>query len=368
MNFGQRQWAYAAPAGFKALCTANLPTPTIANGATAMDVKLYTGNGSTQTISGLNFSPDLVYVKARSASGTSPVMFDTVRGTSKRLRTNATDAELDPGLYGNVSAFNSDGFTVAAYSGDATEVNASSTTYVAWTWDAGSSTVTNTQGSITSQVRANASAGFSIVTYTGTGSNATVGHGLGVAPGMVIVKRRNSTSNWQVRHTSMHVANGIQLNLTNAAASATTVWNSTAPTSTVFSIGTDASVNASGGTYVAYCFAPVAGYSSFGSYTGNGSADGPFVFTGMRPRWVMFKSSSNAYYWVINDAARDSFNASNKELFPNDSLGETVVPRDIDFLSNGFKLRNTGATNNQSGATYIYAAFAESPFAYARAR
>jgi hypothetical protein len=367
MNFGQRPFAYTAPSGFKALCTANLPTPTIANGATAMDVKLYTGNGSTQTISGLNFSPDLVYVKARSASGTSPVMFDTVRGTSKRLRTNATDAELDPGLYGNVSAFNSDGFTVAAYSGDATEVNASSTTYVAWTWDAGSSTVTNTQGSITSQVRANASAGFSIVTYTGTGSNATVGHGLGVAPGMVIVKRRNSTSNWQVRHTSIAVANSIQLNLTSAAASATTVWNSTAPTSTVFSIGTANGLNANTETHVAYCFAPVAGYSNGFSYTGNGSTDGSFVYLGFRPRLILLKCSSTTGNWTLLDTAREGYNVDNDPLYPNLSNAEGTTDL-LDITSNGFKLRTTDASVNSSGATYIGYAWAETPFAYSRAR
>jgi len=184
---------------------------------------------------------------------------------------------------------------------------------------------------------------------------------------MVIVKRRNSTGNWQVRHTSITAANSIQLNLTNAAASATTVWNSTAPSSTVFSIGTDATVNASGGTYVAYCFAPVAGYSSFGSYTGNGSADGPFVYTGTLSRWILIKRTDTTSNWTIIDTAREGYNVDNDPLYPNlsDAEGTTDL---ADILSNGFKLRTTDASVNASAGTYIYACFASSPFSLARAR
>ena len=360
-NFGQRPFAYPV-SGFKALCDTNLPAPVVAKPSTAFDVKLYTGNGSTQTISGLGFSPDLVWNKNRSGAN-SHSLFDTIRGATKQLNSNLTDAESTD--VDKLTAFTSDGFTV----GNSPGVNASSNSYVAWTWDAGSSTVTNTQGSISSQVRANASAGFSVVTYTGTGANATVGHGLGVAPGMVIVKHRNSTGNWQVRHTSIAAANSIQLNLTNAAASATTVWNSTAPSSTVFSVGTDATVNASGGTYVAYCFAPVAGYSSFGSYTGNGSADGPFVYTGFRPRWIMFKCSStnNGYtFWEIIDTARDNTLAA--DLSDAEGSYNLGTGQGVDILSNGFKIRGAGSGKNISSATYIYYAVAENPFQYARAR
>jgi hypothetical protein len=195
-NFGQRQWAYAAPAGFKALCTTNLPTPTIADGSTVMDVALYTGNGSTQTISGLNFSPDLVWVKERN-NATSHCIFDSVRGTGKVLSSNNTNPEDTTTA---LSAFNSDGFSLLTPNTGGYAVGDLNDTYVAWTWDAGSSTVTNTEGSITSQVRANASAGFSIVTYTGTGANATVGHGLGVAPSMILVKARTAPRNWPVYH------------------------------------------------------------------------------------------------------------------------------------------------------------------------
>jgi hypothetical protein len=190
LNFGQRPFAYTAPSGFKALCTTNLPEPTIADGSTAMDVKLYTGNGSTQTISGLNFSPDFVWIKNRNISGYWHELYDSVRGVSRRLYSNATSAEGDILVKRYLTAFNSDGFTLIFVDPNANGINSIGTTYVAWTWDAGSSTVTNTQGSITSQVRANASAGFSVVTYTGNGTAGaySFGHGLGVAPSLVILK------------------------------------------------------------------------------------------------------------------------------------------------------------------------------------
>ena len=370
LNAGARPFAYTAPSGFKALCDTNLPTPTIAKPSTVMDVKLYTGNGSTQTISGLNFSPDFVWLKSRTNANWHELN-DTVRGAGKILYSNQTNAEATVGTF---TAFNSDGFGVSTTGGDGT--NFLNAAMVAWTCDAGSSTVTNNDGSITGvQVRANVSAGFSVVTYTGSGANATVAHGLGVSPGLVIVKRRDTTANWQVRHTSIAAASSIQLNLTNAAASATTVWNSTTPTSTVFSIGTDATVNASGGTYVAYCFAPVAGYSAMGSYTGNGSSDGPAIWLGFRPRWVMVKRSDSANYWIIQDAARNSSNVVNLKLAANGSEAENDLAtigdtsqNTLDFLSNGFKCRTSNAGTNASSGTYLYMAFAESPFPYSRAR
>jgi len=359
-NFGQRPFAYTAPSGFKALCDTNLPAPVIAKPSTAMGVKLYTGNGSTQTISGLNFSPDLVWIKSRSGA-TDHALYDTVRTATKQLESNTTTAETTEST--GLTAFATGGFSLGALA----QVNTSSVTYAAWTWDAGSSTVTNTSGTISSQVRANVSAGFSVVTYTGTGANATVGHGLGIAPGMVIVKRRDTTANWQVRHTSIAAASSIQLNLTNAAASATTVWNSTAPSSTVFSVGTDATVNANTATYVAYCWAPVAGYSSFGSYAGNGSADGPFVYLGFRPAVVLVKMSSSTGNWTILDDKREGYNVDNDPLFPNLSNAEGTTDL-IDITSNGFKVRTTDATFNTNAGTYVYAAWASSPFQYSRAR
>lgn len=366
INFGQRPFTYIPPSGFVALNTNNLPVPTIKNGAAYMAATTYTGTGATASISnavnGISFQPDFVWLKSRS-NVTNHYLMDSVRGASQDLYTNSTAAE---GASGNVlTAFNSNGFGL----GTDAEINGSTRTYVGWQWKAGGSSSSNTNGSITSTVSVGATQGFSVVTYTGTGANATVGHGLGVAPSMIIVKRRDTTANWEVRHTSIAVANSIQLNLTNASASATTVWNSTAPSSTVFSIGTSATVNASSGTYVAYCFAAVAGFSAFGSYTGNGSADGPFVFTGFRPRFVMVKNITNsagATNWTMQDSSRNGYNP-NKTLYANASSAEDSSAY-FDILSNGFKVRDTFRDVNTSGDTYVFACFSENPFKYALAR
>jgi hypothetical protein len=293
-------------------------------------------------------------------------MSDSVRGVPKNLYPNLTNAE-DTTNY--LSALTSDGFTVQ----NAPIVNSNASTYVAWCWDAGGTTdPSNEAGSITSQVRANASAGFSVVTYTGNGANATVGHGLGVAPQFLVVKARSASGeSWIVYHAGAGMKYGV-LNATNAFDSNTgTIWNSTAPTSSVFSLGNNTAVNGNGTTYVCYVFAPVAGYSSFGSYTGNGSAtDGPFVYTGLRPRWILIKRSSATENWMLYDAARSSYNASNDILRADISEAELAdyTAGDIDLLSNGFKLRGTWTGINASGSTYIYAAFAEHPFATSRAR
>jgi hypothetical protein len=362
-NFGQRPFAYTAPSGFKALCSHNLPEPTILQGNTAMDVKLYTGNGSTQTISGLGFSPDFVWLKKRSGLA-DHYLYDQVRGATYRLYSNTTDAESTSST--GLTAFTSDGFSL----GSANDVNQSSNTYAAWCWDCGSSTVTNTSGSISSQVRASATNGCSVVTYTGTGANATVGHGLGVAPSMIIVKNRNGTFAWRVYHASLANTQVLYLSAPDAATTETTAWNSTSPTSSVFSLGTGNGVNGSSNTYVAYCFAPVAGFSAFGQYTGNGSSDGPFVFTGFRPRYILVKASSTGgsfYYWWIYDAVRSTYNAAANELYANTSDAEGIG-YEFDLLSNGFKVRTNAIYLNNSGVTFIYAAFAESPFKYSRAR
>jgi hypothetical protein len=360
INFGQRPFAYTAPSGFKALCTTNLAEPTIADGSTAMDVALYTGNGSTQTISGLNFSPDFVWLKGRS-NVRNHGLFNTVAGVNRGLHSNLTDAEFnDPST---LTTFNSDGFAL----GTNVTFNGSTETFVAWTWDAGSSTVTNTQGSITSQVRANASAGFSVQTWTASGTSS-MGHGLGVTPEFIIVKRRNSAQDWYVWHKALTFSQYLFLNSTAATNSFTNIWGASGPSSSVFTF------SASPGDHVSYCFAPVAGYSSFGSYTGNGSADGPFVYTGFRPRWVMWKSASTGgsvnYDWIIQDTTRAASNVvQTTRLSANTSNSESsdvYVP--VDILSNGFKMRGTGAEGNGNTQTYIYAAFAESPFAYSRAR
>jgi hypothetical protein len=336
-----------------------------------MDVVLYTGNGytssGTQTVSGLGFSPDLVWIKSRSFAS-NHALLDTIRGTNNILVSNTTDAERIDGT-DNLTSFNSDGFSLGVDSYYA-YVNRNNETYAAWTWDAGSSTVTNTQGSITSQVRANPSAGFSIVTYTGNGTaGATVGHGLGIAPSLYIVKARSTAGlDWGVYHVSTGGTQRLLLNSTAAAATNVGYWNNTSPTSTTFSLGTFSLGNLNGTTYVAYCFASVESYSAFGSYTGNGLADGPFVFCNFRPRWVIWKNTTNAGSWYIHDAVRSPYNVTEAGLFPNVADAENTTYTDLDILSNGFKQRRTDNDNNASGNTYIYAAFSEAAFSVARAR
>lgn len=384
-NFGQRPFAYTPPAGFLSLCTTNLPTPTIGATSTTQAGKYFniitwSGTNGARTFTGVGFQPDFVWGKLRNGSG-SHQLYDAVRGTgaSKALASNATDAEGlgvgagSPALYGYLSAFTSDGFSVA----DGTDPNPSladaywndiSNTYVAWNWNAGGSNATNTSGSITSTVRANTTAGFSIVTYTGNGTSATVGHGLGVAPNMIIVKSRSATGDWTIFHSSLQT--GRTLYFDTSAQSATGWWNNTAPTSTLFSLsGTGYTQNNNGTTYVAYCFAPVAGYSAFGSYTGNGSStDGPFIYTGFRPKWVLIKcSSTSAQQWLLLDSTRSTYNVMQSTLFPDSNGPEQDNPR-LDFLSNGFKIRNNYLNQNTNGDTYVYAAFAEFPFKFSNAR
>jgi hypothetical protein len=375
LNCGQRPFAYTPPTGFVALNTFNLPTPTI--GATAstqankyFDVSLYTGNApSSVTVTGLNFQPDLVWLKSRTY-GYDHVLTDAVRGVEKGLASNATYAEFSPSGNPQLTAFNSNGFTV----GNNDSVNRSGAAQLGWAWKANGSGSTNTAGSITSTVSANTSAGFSVVTYTGNGSaGATVGHGLGVALKMLIVKNRvqGTYGNWNVWHTALTGSQYLTLNDTAGAGTNNNRWNGTIPTSTVFSLGADSfgNTNKSGDTYVAYCFSEVSEYSKFGSYTGNGSTDGTFVFTGFSPKYVMMKKTSSTGNWIIFDSARGVFNLNDNYLYANSSDSEgTSSSQGMDFLSNGFKNRNTYTDCNDSGATYIYMAFAENPFKYSLAR
>jgi len=368
MNFGQRPFSYTPPSGFVALNTFNLPDSTIKKGNSYMDATTYTGNGTSQTITNAaSFRPDLVWIKGRSYADFH-TWFDTVRGATLSLSSNLTTAEVTRTTA--LTAFTSTGFTVSSD----TLVNFNANTLVAWQWQAGSSTVTNTSGSISSQVRANTTTGFSIVTYTGNTTNgATVGHGLGVAPKMIIVKDRSTGVNdWQVYHSSLGATQRIYLNLTNAANTSALGWNNTAPTSTVFSLGTSTNVNGAN-NYVAYCWAEIDGFSKFGSYTGNGSTDGVFVYLGFRPKYVLIKRSSAAGdNWNIMDSSRNTFNITNLELDANsnsiEQTGTSTTMAFMDFLSNGFKMRTTSAGGNASGSTYIYAAFAENPFKNALAR
>jgi hypothetical protein len=366
LNFGQRPFAYTAPSGFKALNTANLPAPLVTKPSDVMDVLLWTGNGSSpRSFSGLSFSPDLAWMKQRSSTA-DHALIDTVRGPAgNSVSSNTTDAESNIGL--TVNSFDSGGFTLATGSFNFSYANTNGQTYAAWCWDAGTTTTTNTQGSISSQVRANASAGFSIVTWTGSGAVGTIGHGLNVKPGFIVVKSRTNTEIWYCYHSALGAGQRIQLNETSAAVSSV-VWNSTEPTSSVFSI-TSSQPNTSGQNYVAYCWAPLTGYSSFGSYVGNGSSDGVFVYTGFRPKWILFKRTNSTGVWGVWDTARNTYNAATSRLQAESSSAElNQAATTIDILSNGFKPRTGDSDINASGSTYIYFAVAESPFQYARAR
>jgi hypothetical protein len=377
VNFGQRAFAYTAPSGFKALCTQNLPTPTIGATSTTqandyMNVVLYTGTGSSLGVTGVGFQPDWTWIKGRSGA-TDHGLYDAVRGVQKQLKSNTSTAETTETT--GLTAFGTDGFTVGALA----QLNTSSATYVAWNWKANGAGSSNTAGTITSTVSANTTSGFSIVTYTGTGANATVGHGLGVAPSMIIGKRRSGIADWMVGHSGVNGGTNpfnyyMLLNTAAAQAADSTAWQNTAPTSTVFYLGSGGNVNSNGATNVMYCFAPVAGYSAFGSYTGNGaSTDGTFVYTGFRPRFVMIKGSSGVASspWIMLDTQRDSYNVTGLTIFGDSSNAEfdrRSNPGYIDILSNGIKMRDSSSGVNQNATTYIYAAFAESPFKYSLAR
>jgi hypothetical protein len=373
-NFGQRAFAYTAPSGFKALCTTNLPTPTIGATSTTQandyfNTVLYTGTGSSLGVTGVGFQPDWVWIKERSGAADHG-LYDAVRGVQNQLESNTTTAETTEAT--GLTAFGTDGFTVGALA----QLNTSADTYVAWNWNAGGSTVTNTSGTISAQVRANTTSGFSIVTATAPSAAAqgTVGHGLGVTPSMIFLKTRSTTYNWSVYHASVcdTTSKFLRLNDTSALLTFSTVWGAALPTSSVFGITGDGA-GAPSETFVAYCFAPVAGYSAFGSYAGNGSADGPFIYTGFRPRFVMVKQATvSARDWIILDTVRNTYNVADLQLMPNKSDAEatTVLSSTayLDILSNGFKVRNTSVRNNENTATYIYACFAEFPFKFSLAR
>jgi hypothetical protein len=367
-NFGQRPFTYTPPTGYVALNTYNLPTPTILQGNKYMDATLYTGNSSTQTITNAGtFKPDLVWLKCRSTTGTWNNFIDSIRGTSKTLYSNTTNAE---GTDNYLSAFNSNGFGLNV--GDSGS-NTSGNTYVGWQWQAGAgSSTSNTSGSITSTVSVNTTAGFSIVTYTGTGANATVGHGLGVAPKMIIIKNRSNAYNWGVYHQSLGATKYINLNKTDASGTSSTYWNNTEPDSSKFYVSTSGDVNLSTNNYVAYCWAEIAGFSKFGSYTGNGSTDGPFVYTGFRPKWIMVKEATGTNAasggWQIFDTNRDKGNPCDFRLKASDSDAEGSGAPSFDIVSNGFKLRSTNSNWNDNNGTHIFMAFAENPFKNSLAR
>ena len=327
---------------------------------------LHTGNGSSpRAITGVGFQPDWVWTKNRSGAN-SNTLGDVVRGTGKTLLSDSNSAEYTNNTYGYHSAFASDGFSLtgsqASAGGD--NVNKNSNDYVNFCWKAGGTGSANSDGSVASTVSANTTAGFSIVKYTGNATNSTVGHGLGVTPQVLIVKNLDSSGSgaehWRVQHHKVAASKVLYLNLTNAE-DTNGDFQSTYPGSSTFSISSADGCNKNGEENIAYCFAEKKGYSKFGSYTGNGNADGTFIYTGFHVRWVLIKRTNGTNGWYIYDTTRDPSNQNTKALLPT----ETDTEQDesgMDLLSNGFKLRNTDGSKNGSGNSYIYMAFAESPF------
>ena len=354
---------YAPPTGFLALCTANLPDPDVIP-SEHFNTVLYTGNGANNhAITGVGFLADFVWTKSRSSSD-SHTLQNSVAGVAQNMSSNGTQAE---GANARLSSFDTDGFTLTNNTG----ANGGSKTFVAWNWKAGGSASSNTNGTITSSVSANAAAGFSIVSWTGTGANATVGHGLASAPELIIAKNRDRAVDWVVQETAVYGATRyLRLNTTNASSITSIIWNNTNPTSSVFSIGTYEYINANTEDIIAYCFHSVESYSKVGSYTGNGSTDGTFVHCGFRPAYVMVKrTDASGNGWAIKDDARFPSNVMNGYLFAESSGAEgTASSLDMDFTSNGFKWRGTSSDGNASGGTYIFLAFAENPFKFSNAR
>jgi hypothetical protein len=360
VNYGQRPFLLATELGFgdtNKLLSNNLPEPTIKNGKEYFDSVLYSGTGSAQSITGLEFQPDFVWIKKRDNEIESHRLTDVVRGTTKTLLSDFSGPEVTSS--DRLTAFNSDGFSV----GTDVSVNQSGRNYVAWCWKAGGTAVSNTDGTITSSVSANTDAGFSIVSYTGTTTNgATIGHGLNSAPELIIVKDRDFTRQWAVYHESVGNSSALFLNETDQQANTSALfWNSTSPTDSVFTVGTSTTTNDID-DYIAYCWHSVEAFSKIGSYVGNNSTDGPFVYTGMAPSWVMVKSTSVSN-WTILDSTRDANNPADKRLFANTNGQETENGDGrTDFLSNGFKLRHAGGAANNDGETYVYLALAKNPF------
>jgi hypothetical protein len=364
---GRGLFTYTVPTGFLALCEDNLPTPAIADPGEHFKTVLYNGDGNSgRSITGVGFKPDFVWIKERSNTS-GHALFDSVRGPGFRLVTDTTAAEDPAPLVYNPS-FNNDGFTV----GTDGAVNQSGQTYVAWCWKAGGAATANTDGSINSTVSVNQTAGFSIVSYTGTGSAGTVGHGLGKRPKVVIVKDRDGNTNWPIFFDgiSNNTNDLIQLNLSNATATASTFFNGGDTTTTTFPLGTGGSqTNASGNDHIAYCWAEIEGYSKFGSYVGNANADGTFVYCGFKPAFVITKRTDGTSSWLVHDSSRDPINPVLGAIYTNSSDAEGRGSVRVDFVSNGFKHRNSdgGAANNYANA-YIFMAFAESPFQTANAK
>ena len=383
VNFGQRPFSYTPPTGFKALSSNNLP-PTVPSiiAKKHFDTVLYTGNGSTgQSITSLEFQPDLVWCKSRS-NGRNHVMTDSVRGRAKGMYPDATNTDFTDAAGRGLVSFNSNGFTVGNPE-NASSHNNSGETIVAWCWKAGGNSNTfNVDGTGYATAAAagldggsldptgasiNTEAGFSIITYTGTNNTSeTISHGLGKKPAWILVKSRSvAGQDWVIYHKKLDGGNQpathiIKLNTSDAEADVNDVWNDTEPTSSVFTVGTEAMVNhTAGDTYLAYCWSEIPGYSKFGLYTGNGTSDGPFVYTGFTPRFIIYRKSPSEN-WHMFDTKRSPNNTTATVIDPNRSAAETTdTNTQIDILSNGFKLRSSHGTSNASSTDYIYMAWAE---------
>ena len=372
-NFGQQGFKYTPPAGFEALNAKNLPTPTVLDGTKYFNTVLYSGdNSSSRTISGVGFQPDFVWIKNRTDSGPYHILTDVVRGGGKTVFTNDTSAEVtNPGA-GYVSGFAADGFDLSSSGTYKTNVNASSKNYVAWNWKAGGAASNNFDGSTTSKVSANPEAGFSIVTYTGTGSETTVGHGLGVTPGMIWVKNRDAGEHWIIdsRLVTGNANGTLHFNSDDEYTGGTNQFGT--HSSSIFTVKTSGNINTSGQDYVAYVFSEVEGYSKFGTWTGNGSTNGPFVTCGFKPAFIIWKNSSASYgyNWYIADNARSSSNPVAATLSPILTSSEDTAWGSgiMDFTSNGFKIRRSQDETNRSNDLHFFMAFAEVPFKYANAR
>jgi len=365
---GHGDFYYAPPTGFLALCSANLPISDDIDPAQTDDdypqkqfgIITYTGNNTARSITGLGMAPDVVWVKARNQSASHQI-YDSSRGGTKQLYPSSNGAEATYSYL--IQSFDSDGFSIGPLDND---MNTSGKNYVAWCWRAnGGTTSSNSSGDITSTVQANTKAGFSIVTYTGNGSSAqSIGHGLSSgAPELIFVKNRSAGDDWAAYHVSTGNAAHLILNTDAAQTTSSAYWGTFTPTTTLFKVGSDHKLNASGENYVAYLWHGVSGYSKFGSYVGNGNADGAFVYTGFRPRMIFVKLVASAGDWWIQDTGRSTFNVASKYIAWNRSEAE-ATGIDVDFLSNGFKIRTSSGDFNKSNSQILYGAWGDVPFKY----